>query len=57
MSESQTKAGNKENFTIGKCEKFSFSWEPALETLNSRRMRRMSTKPLQFSGINSDFWA
>ena len=37
-----------------------FSWEPALETLNSRDDDddddEVQKKALQFSAINSDFW-
>ena len=32
-----------------------FSWEPALETLNSRADEEVKKKPLQFSPIYSDF--
>ena len=32
-----------------------FSWEPALETPNSRAADEVKKKPLQFSVINSDF--
>ena len=34
-----------------------FSWEPALETLNSQEAAEAAVKKkaLQFSGINSDF--
>ena len=46
MSERQTKAGNLE----------VFSWEPALETQNSRAEEDdVKKKALQFSAINSDF--
>ena len=36
-----------------------FSWEPALETLNSQEEAEaeVKKKALQFSAINSDFWA
>ena len=35
-----------------------FSWEPALETLNSQvDVDDVQNKPLTFSTINSDFWA
>ena len=32
-----------------------FSWEPALETLNSQDEDDVKKKALQFSAINSDF--
>ena len=32
-----------------------FSWEPALETPNSRAEEEVKKNPLQFSAINSDF--
>ena len=36
-----------------------FSWEPALETLNSQDADEedVKKKALQFSALNSDFWA